>query len=745
MATARHTNQRRDATTPQREDVAAPAQQANASTVSGLYRLSVDNKLPYVHRAEHTTGSAASELDDQEYADPEIFEDTAATLLGGPHIREDLRLDVDGHFPQMTASGAITRWLTGRIHWIARLRPTGRFSWSGHIWFREGATQLFPYTNVNITVSRSAHAHQRRATVKFTGGGAPPRLRGFRYSSAHFREVAFEFDYEQGVEPIVAIDTTAHPNCPPSLPSELLSIESVFRRAGFRTTRSSENAVLPAAPSDTRWSDLEMHDAMQAHWSRNADRPQWALWTFFASQHEMGPSLGGVMFDDIGPQHRQGTALFYNSFISQAPANDAAPDAWINRMRFWTAVHEMGHAFNLSHSWQKSLVFNGNGPWIPLADEPEGRTFMNYPYNVAGGQTAFFSDFEFRFSDSELLFMRHAPERFVQMGNAEWFDHHGFEQTNVSVEPTLQLQVRVNRDRPVFSFLEPVVLELKLKNIGNNPQLIPDDLITNGEGLTIIVKRQGDTARLYQPYASYLRKPGQTVLRTGQSLYSSLFVAAGRGGWTIAEPGSYLVQVCLHRDDEDILSAPLMLRVMPAQQREETVLAQDFFSDAVGRTLAFDGTRFLTQANDTLREAVARLPNHRLLQHAMIALRLPDMRSLRAIDATEEGMRLRMTGTDQDAARRDLDYCLNSDANTTAETLGHVDYNDYVNRYVDLLESQGTGDALISAEQTLRTASETLERRGALPEIVLRLAKRAQEISRTVKAAPAASLDLRAG
>ena len=68
---------------------------------------------------------------------------------------------------------------------------------------------------------------------------------------------------------------------------------------------------------------------------------------------------------------------------------------------------------------------------MPLADEPEARSFMNYPYNVAGGQAAFFADFEFRFSDQELLFIRHAPERFVQMGNAAWFDHHGFEEAAV--------------------------------------------------------------------------------------------------------------------------------------------------------------------------------------------------------------------------------------------------------------------------------------------------------------------------
>ena len=97
---------------------------------------------------------------------------------------------------------------------------------------------------------------------------------------------------------------------------------------------------------------------------------------------------------------------------------------WVERMRFWTACHEMGHAFNLAHSWQKAF---GTG-WIPLLNEPEVRSFMNYPFRVSGGQTSFFSDFAYRFSDQELVFMRHAPERLVQMGNASWFDHHAFEQ-----------------------------------------------------------------------------------------------------------------------------------------------------------------------------------------------------------------------------------------------------------------------------------------------------------------------------
>jgi hypothetical protein len=141
------------------------------------------------------------------------------------------------------------------------------------------------------------------------------------------------------------------------------------------------------------------------------------------------------------PNHRKGTAVFYNTFISQAPSGDPAPDAWVNRMRFWTTVHEMGHAFNLAHSWQKQHPPQWGTPWIPLANEPEARSFMNYPFNVSGGQKEFFRDFELRFSDQELLFMRHAPARFVQQGNADWFDNHGFEQAKLSLEPSLKLEL----------------------------------------------------------------------------------------------------------------------------------------------------------------------------------------------------------------------------------------------------------------------------------------------------------------
>jgi hypothetical protein len=116
---------------------------------------------------------------------------------------------------------------------------------------------------------------------------------------------------------------------------------------------------------------MEMHDAMQVHWSRFANVAQWSVWTLLAGQHEPVPSqditpqnLGGIMFDDIGPNHRQGTAVFNGSFIDAPPPDDPNAAA-VRRIKFWTAVHELGHTFNLAHS--RSLRARGRWPGRPLA------------------------------------------------------------------------------------------------------------------------------------------------------------------------------------------------------------------------------------------------------------------------------------------------------------------------------------------------------------------------------------------
>jgi hypothetical protein len=242
-------------------------------------------------------------------------------------LKAVLRLDVDDNYPQMVASGTLGQGIQGNVHWIADLEPAGSSAWKGDIWYTDGNTSAFPYTAVKVVAQETRG--QRQALVRFV---QPALDLVFEYASPCFHTVEFEFDHGDGTTPVTKIKTHAHPNRPATLPDEILSLQEVYRRAGFCVSTSSEESTVPltGAGIGALWSDMEMHDAMQVFWSRFADASQWAMWVFFAGLHEADlptpwnpnpqpEDLGGVMFDDIGPNHRQGTAIFNDSFISNAP------------------------------------------------------------------------------------------------------------------------------------------------------------------------------------------------------------------------------------------------------------------------------------------------------------------------------------------------------------------------------------------------------------------------------------------
>jgi hypothetical protein len=708
---------------PAELDLATPPSLGTQTFVSGRYGWRRRSAQPWppgpsspsAHPA--TDGEAARRVD----AAPPL-----ASLLVR---RERLRLDVDRRYPQLTASGMGRAAMSERYHWIASLTEVGPDHWTGPIWFRDGSATLFPYTAVDVVATRSAYPNQRSVTATFTGGGVSPLTRTYDWESASYHPVEFEYDSTSDANPVTSIGTCDHPNRPSSMPCEQLSIERVFHRVGFSVSLAAGGMVpLTGAGSDSRWSDTEMHDAMQTYWSRFSGAPRWALWTFWAALHERGASLGGIMFDDIGSNHRQGTALFTEAFIKNAPAGDAAPEAWVRRMRFWTAVHEMGHAFNLAHSWQKSL----GTPWVPLPDEPEARSFMNYPYNVSGGESAFFADFDFRFSDAELLFMRHAPARFIQMGNADWFDHHGFEQDDdgpaSTVASALRLEVRANRERARFEFLEPVTLELKLTNTGSAPVLVPTTVL-DPQGVVAIIKRSGHPARQWHPYARYCRDSSPVVLAPGESRYEALPIFAGLNGWDLAEPGRYEISVGVEIDGALVTSDPMRLRIARPGSRDEEAVADDFFAEDVGRTLAFGGTAVLEAANETLRETVDRLPDSRAARHASAALAaplvsahkllvIPDTRQPIATVAQAGGSLSERPARVDDAVEM-LRGLTDTDA---AETLGHIAYRRRMEAATGALARGGETEP---AAQLQRSLLDVLTERDVLPSVLASVSEKA--------------------
>ncbi|HYO22227.1 MAG TPA: hypothetical protein VER36_07460 [Flavisolibacter sp.] len=526
--------------------------------ISGVYTgqfkdKTIDFLSPLKKPQQVILGASFSDADQETLEDVAEDVESAESLISVKYTVM-LRLDVDRFYPQNTASGSFLS-KSKSIHWIARIKQTANAEWQGGIWYKHGDIANFPFTHVTIRMTQVSSPSARRAEVIFSGKGLTDRKYLVKYQSRYFHNVEFEYDREQGVTPVTAIKTHSHPNRPATIQNETLTIEKVFRRAGFNVRKSGGDSWVPSSlkGANGTWSDMEMHDAMQTYWSKFQNAPLWSLWVFFAQQHDEGFSLGGIMFDDIGAQHRQGTAIFNKSFITEPPTGDANPNAWVDRMKFWTAVHEMGHSFNLAHSWQKAL----GSRWLPtLANEPTARSFMNYPFRVAGGESAFFSDFEYRFSNNELLYMRHAPAEFVQMGNSNWFDNHAFEMSDTRVNSSLQLVARTNRDSNEFEFLEPVRIELKLKNVSSQPVLIADTLLCNEHNVTIIVKREGREAKVYQPFATRCQSSNNVLLNPGESKYENLLISVGKGGWLIDEPGYYHIQARIHTSSLEVLSTP---------------------------------------------------------------------------------------------------------------------------------------------------------------------------------------------
>jgi hypothetical protein len=648
-------------------------------------------------------------------------------------IVRTVRVDVDRFFPQRRISIEVNRLIPqATAHAIAEVTSDQCIGYNNRrvtatITYRDGLSSLIPGTTVVFEAKRTTGRGYGAYSLNLSSGGLRLATYPLAFQSQYFDTVEFEVDRVANAGTAVTTYATAsHPNRPADLPAETVSLATIYRRAGFEATMSPNTSVIPTsgAGANGTWSDSEMHNAMVTYWSRFANKPQWALWVLYAAQHDMGYSLGGIMFDDIGPNHRQGTAIFTNSFIQDAPAGDPAAAAWRQRMAFWTAVHEMGHAFNLAHSWQKAL----GTPWIPLANEPEARSFMNYPFNVAGGQAAFFADFRFRFSDSELVFMRHAPRRYVQMGNSNWFVNHGFEAPRALMQPSeWKLVIRPNREVNEYAFLEPVKLELKLTNEHGSPKTVEEDLLTEGKHIAVFVGREGGNTRQWNPFSTQCHLPHYRELQPGESIYGAHLISAATGGWLIDEPGFYKVQAAVDLGGEIVVSNVLRLFVAPPVSNEESKLAPDYFSEEVGRVIAFEGAPELAAATDTLREVAERCPENPAAKHASVTVSMPLLRDYKRLEAGADRSELAIKGTsaDVEAAAKVQMEALVKAPDAAAETIGHIDYFADLERLASALE--GAGDEK-GAIKVLKSSIATMQRRGVIEWVVKETESKLAEI-----------------
>ena len=561
-----------------------------------------------------------------------------------------------------------------------------------------------------------------------------------------------------------------------------LDLTRAFQRQGIKVlhTGSDEPIDIGAASAQPSWTDIELHDAAQRHaamrhqtqqqrsqqqkhqqqtgtksgsaaqtypvqhqhpGSHLDESPQQHIWTLFTKRHEYGPGITGAVLDGIGRRQQpiQACVVFNDSSLADIQTGEGDAEAQQQRIRFVSAVREIGHALGLADSWDKSRPMS----WVPMADEPEARSFMNDPTRVAGGPKAFFADFPYLFSEEELRFLRHMPGHPEQQTAIPWFEHQSYEQVRRAVQMTgsgLRLKIRVGRpagpDGTVrFGMLEPVIGQISLKNQSHAPVVVDHNLLKDDD-LSIVVMRKGSgEARMLRPIVRHSRQSQPFVLQPGESLQQQVMLSAGVGGWQITEPGTYRVYAALRCSSGvgasgmagQVLAQPLTVQVDRPVSREQEKLADEVCSEQVGRVLALGGSRVLDEANEVLRRVVQQIPKEPLARHAAAALAYAACVPGKVLEGTGEKQHLIVPPTDPQTARPMIDAAY-GDLDAAFETFGPVRLSRDVLRIGEALSGQG--EQKRSAEMADKLA-RCLQQHEVKPQAVERVRQTQQRFSGT--------------
>ncbi|MFN0029846.1 MAG: hypothetical protein ACKV2O_22045 [Acidimicrobiales bacterium] len=528
-----------------------------------------------------------------------------------------LRVDID---PRSTDSPVMSR-VSGDFYRVFTIRLPGRppITWSTYLeswivdhpevtWSRcsvaiTGAIRYWkgthPATDIQITIPWGTFKAAGPAAVELRPSGAAVTSFACARVSDCFRDLELEVDVCQSVNAVPVLptyNTHGHDNRPATLRQRDLTIETAYREAGVCVTLRPERTMVDdSGPQHTSWSVAELHDAMETHYQRYGQSwPNWRMWGLLAGQYD-SPSVGGIMFDARAAYggagrapERQGFAVFrshqwFNQLVEH-PTTQAQFDAV--RQLLYTWVHEAGHAFNLLHSWDKA--------------RPDSLSWMNYAwkYDNQNGAGSFWANSMLQFDDEELVHIRHGDRASVVMGGDQWGSGGHLESPYSFIqEPGAPLELLV-RGRGYYEALEPVTVELRLRNLLDLEFAVDARLAPEYGNVLIEIRKPNGLVVPFSPISCQIAAPELRVLRPagvddGSDRYSELvLVAYGSDGHLFSDPGDYLIRAVYTASDQVIaVSNTERLRVGSPHNEETDRLALELHHDQAGLALALEGSR----------------------------------------------------------------------------------------------------------------------------------------------------------
>ncbi len=461
----------------------------------------------------------------------------------------------------------------------------------------------------------------------FTTGGSPGATYTCAFESPYFRTVQIETDSVSNVTtPVFASYNTG--SLPSGGPARPLSVVSAYAEAGIQMIPTSGANVINASEGGPSWSNAELHASMERHFTVWRDLPQWAVWEVVAQLYDLGPGLYGIMFDQQGRQ-RQGCAVFHQG-IGGTTAEQL-------RLQLYTYVHELGHCFNLLHSWQKSFAVP------PATNRPKALSWMNYPWSYPdGGASAFWNAFPFQFDNEEIIHLRHGFRNNVIMGGANFAVGAalGREIMATPVSDESGLRLRISTHQRNFALGEPVVLQLELGATDPRGRRAHTWLHPNFGLVKVAIRKPSGEVWFYDPMIDHL--PGERTrdLPSGDSIQDSAYIGYGKGGLYFDQPGRYQVRAIYGAiDGSQVISDIIDVRVRYPVTAVEEELADLFMGDEQGTLLYLLGSDAdsLRHGNAAFDEVLAKHPKHAMANYARLVKGFNAGREFKTISIDADG------------------------------------------------------------------------------------------------------------
>jgi hypothetical protein len=261
--------------------------------------------------------------------------------------------------------------------------------------------------------------------------------------------------------------------------------------------------------------------------------PSWELHLLMLTRATK-PGLFGVMFDVIDLLPRQGLAVFVQEIRDRTLVEEE------DRRIIHTTVHELGHALNLAHRFERVL------------GQADSTSFMNYDSEYRGGglEDDYWRRFAYRFDPDELDFIRHGPLSSVMPGTAPfhsvdyWGSTSGARRAYVPDAPTpgFRLALEPPAAGTLFDFGQPIYLQVSLTNNGPRAVTVPPEALDIKVGLLeVLVERYsgvgGTRVSEAKPFVPMMQRcldltSGRSTLVPGLARTENISLSFGAGGFT---------------------------------------------------------------------------------------------------------------------------------------------------------------------------------------------------------------------